>query len=287
MAADGGEFRIVCVILAHNRDLQKNMTILDEIIAHRRMEIGAMGRKAAAKAYERSEYFGRVCLPFAASIANAAKSGIIAEFKRQSPSKGVINGTVKPEVVTVGYEAAGASALSILTNTKYFGGTAEDILVSRPLVGIPILRKEFVVDELQILEAKAIGADAVLLIAEALSKAEVRQLAAFARSLGLEVLMEVNSIAETSKICPELNAVGVNNRNLHDFSVDIARSMEILPFIPDEFVKVSESGLSKPDAVIRLRECGYAGFLMGETFMKESDPGAACRAFAQEAGLIQ
>lgn len=251
------------------------------------MEIGAIERKEATKGFERSQYFGRECIPFAQSITSADKSGIIAEFKRQSPSKGVINGTVKPESVTVAYESAGASALSILTNTKYFGGTVEDILVSRPLVTIPILRKEFIVDELQILEAKAIGADAILLIAEALSKQEVKQLASFARSLGMEVIMEVNSIAETDKICLELNAVGVNNRNLHDFSVDIARSMEIYPYIPNEFVKVSESGLSTPEAVIRLREFGFAGFLMGETFMKENDPGKACREFAQAAGLIK
>lgn len=251
------------------------------------MEVGAMNRKEATKRFEKSEYFGRVCLPFARSIESAEKSGIIAEFKRQSPSKGVINGTVKPEVVSVGYEKAGASALSILTNTKYFGGTVDDVLAARPRVTIPILRKEFIVDELQIIEAKAIGADAVLLIAEALSKAEVKQLAEFARSLGLEVLMEVNSIAETDKICQYLNAVGVNNRNLHDFSVDIARSMEIFPYIPDEFVKVSESGLSTAEAVIRLCDFGFAGFLMGETFMKEADPGAACREFALSAGLIK
>ena len=251
------------------------------------MENGTIDRKEATKRYERSEYFGRECIAFARSITSTDKSGIIAEFKRQSPSKGVINGSVKPESVTVAYESAGASALSILTNTKYFGGTVEDILVSRPLVAIPILRKEFIVDELQILEAKAIGADAILLIAEALSKQEVKQLASFARSHGLEVIMEVNSIAQTDKICLELNAVGVNNRNLHDFSVDIARSMEIYPYIPNEFVKVSESGLSTPEAVIRLRQFGFAGFLMGETFMKETDPGKACRQFAQAAGLIK
>lgn len=263
------------------------MTILDEIIAHRKLEIGATNRKEATKRWERSEYFARTCIPFAQSIADCKRTGIIAEFKRQSPSKGIINATVKPEIVTVAYEAADASALSILTNTKYFGGTVDDILVSRPHVSIPILRKEFVVDELQILEAKAIGADAVLLIAEALSKAEVKQLAGFARSIGLEVLMEVNSIAETDKICLELNAVGVNNRNLHDFTVDIGRSMEIFAYIPDEFVKVSESGLSSPESVIRLREFGFSGFLMGEAFMKEKDPGEACRAFAEAAGLLR
>lgn len=262
------------------------MTILDEIIAHKKQEIAQINKSEQIKQYEKSEYFARECFSFSHMIGNPQKTGIIAEFKRQSPSKGIINDRVTPEAITQAYEKAGASVLSILTNTKYFGGKVDDILSSRPYVSIPILRKEFIVDEIQIIEAKAIGADVILLIAEALSKAEVKSLSECAQTLGLEVIMEVNSIQEMDKACHTLNAIGVNNRNLKDFTVDINRSLEILPHIPGEFVKVSESGLSKPENVIELKKAGFSGFLMGEAFMKTDDPGKACMEFAKQAKLI-
>jgi len=262
------------------------MTILDEIIAHKKEEIRNTNRTEAIKRFESSEYFEQECISFSHSIIASNKSGIIAEFKRQSPSKGVINDRLNPVEVAKAYQNSKASALSILTNTKYFGGKPEDVIVARPAVTIPILRKEFIVDELQIIEAKALGADAILLIAEALSKSEIKELAECAQTLGLEVLMEVNSIEELDKASHKLNAIGVNNRDLRTFIVDIKKSLEIYPHIPNEFLKISESGLSIPENVITLKEAGFDGFLMGEAFMKTSDPGQACATFAKQAKLV-
>lgn len=262
------------------------MTILDEIIAHKRVELEKLNKKELISSYEKSEYFERKVYSFSEFVCSKEKSGVIAEFKRQSPSKGVINDKVKPEDVTKGYANAGASALSILTNTKYFGGTIADLQAGRLANQIPILRKEFIVDEFQIIEAKAIGADVILLIAEALSAKEIKELSAFAQSLGLEVLMEINDLESTSKICPTMNAVGVNNRDLRTFKVDINRSLELFEHIPSEFVRISESGLSKAENVKILKNAGFQGFLMGEAFMKTDNPSQACADFIKEAGLL-
>jgi len=262
------------------------MTILDEIIEHRKAEMKKVDRKKDYALFEQSEHFERTVYSFNKFVCAEDRSGVIAEFKRQSPSKGIINDKVTPEEITKGYADAGASVLSVLTNTKYFGGTVDDLKAARKVNTIPILRKEFIVDEYQILEAKAIGADLILLIAEALKAKEVKQLSEFAQSIGLEVLMEINDLESCNKICPTLNAVGVNNRDLRTFNVDINRSLELFNHIPDEFVKISESGLSKAENVIKLKEAGFHGFLMGEAFMKTDNPAKACAEFIKEAKLL-
>lgn len=261
------------------------MTILDKIIAHKRHEVAEQQAKVPISDLEKSPLFERQCLSLSAALRRPDQAGIIAEHKRKSPSKGIINAKVTVEEVTTGYVRAGASALSVLTDEQFFGGRNEDLLIARRMNEVPILRKDFTISEYQILEAKAIGADAILLIAAVLTPAEVRQLSSFAHSLGLETLLEIHDHSELGHICDTVDAVGVNNRNLADFTVDVRRSLELEPHISDEFVKVSESGLSDPATVLELRAAGFQGFLIGESFMKMERPGEACAEFI--AGLMR
>jgi indole-3-glycerol phosphate synthase len=206
--------------------------------------------------------------------------GIIAEIKRKSPSKGVIHEYVSIEQTSISYMQGGASALSILTDGEFFGGSIEDLKTARKFNFCPILRKDFMIDEYQIIEAKSIGADAILLIAAALEPARLKELAKFAKSLGLEVLMEVHNGEELDQHVNEyLDVVGVNNRNLKTFEVRVDTSLQLSDRIPDQFVKISESGISKPETVKLLRDNGFQGFLIGEYFMSHSRPGAACAEF--------
>ncbi len=258
------------------------MNILDQIIAHKRQEVAE--RKAATPVgqLEQMPFFTRPRTSFQRAL-GARPPGIVAEFKRQSPSKGVINGDALSSEVGPAYEMAGAAALSILTDHQFFGGRAEDLLAARPLVAVPLLRKDFVVDEFQILEARAWGADVILLIAANLSPAEVRQLGQFAHSLGLEVLLEVHDLPELqNSLNPYVDVVGVNNRNLKNFEVSLAVSLGLADQIPANFAKISESGLSRAEDVAQLWAAGYRGFLVGENFMKTADPGLACRQFIAE-----
>lgn len=255
------------------------MTILDKIIAHKRLEVAEQQSKVPISELEKSPLFQRPVLSLSTALRRPDMAGIIAEHKRKSPSKGIINAKVTVEEVTTGYVQAGASALSVLTDEQFFGGKNEDLLIARSLNEVPILRKDFTIGKYQILEAKAIGADAILLIAAVLTPAEVRQLSSFARSLGLETLLEIHDHSELGHICDTVDAVGVNNRNLADFSVDVRRSLELATHIPNEFVKVSESGLNDPANVLELRSVGFQGFLIGESFMKMDETGEACADF--------
>ena len=263
------------------------MNILDIILANKRQELKLAKELTSVKELEQSPLFSRQCYSARQFIKRSDKSGIIAEFKRASPSKGVINDKVSVKEVTTGYASAGASCLSILTDQKFFGGSTADILEAREYNTLPILRKDFIIDEFQIIEAKSIGADMILLIAECLNAQEVKHLASFAKSLGVEVLMELNQLEEIDKICPELSLVGVNNRDLRTFNVDVNRSIEIGKYIPNEFVKVSESGLSNPEDVKKLKLHGFDGFLMGEAFMKTANPAISCSQFIKDAELIK
>jgi indole-3-glycerol phosphate synthase len=210
-------------------------------------------------------------------------AGIIAEHKRRSPSRAVINQACSVSRVVKGYEKAGAAGISVLTDGKYFGGSLEDLLLARASTDIPLLRKEFIVDPYQILEAKAYGADAILLIAAVLTESDLNALSEKAHSLGLEVLLEVHSGAELTKsLKAGADLIGVNNRNLKTFEVSLDISRELVTRIPDTVGKVSESGLDSPSQLQELKSIGYDGFLMGETFMKEKDPGAALAALLTE-----
>lgn len=256
------------------------MTILEEINANKLKEIEAAKASVSIADLEASALFDRQCPSLKEAI--ITKSGIIAEFKRQSPSKGVINGIATPEDVAIGYEEAGVSAMSCLTDLNYFGGTFEDLKAARAAVDLPILRKDFMLDEYQLYEAKSIGADIILLIASSLSVDKTNELAKAAKGLGLNVLLEIHDESELGHINQFCDAVGVNNRNLKTFEVSTDVSKALANQIPNDFVKVSESGISNIEAIQDLKTYGYQGFLIGENFMKTDNPGVACVEFVDE-----
>jgi indole-3-glycerol phosphate synthase len=257
------------------------MTILEKIIIHKRKEVAGALKKKPVKKLEGSQFFSRVPLPLTDYILHPDKTGIIAEFKRKSPSRGIINSEATIEEVTTGYFRSGASGLSILTDKEFFGGSADDLTRARKLNPIPILRKDFIIDEYQIIEAKAIGADAILLIAAALDKGQAKKFARFARSLNLQVLLEVHNASELDHLNEFVNIVGVNNRDLKTFAVDTELSVQLAGEIPSEFVKISESGITSPLTLKKLRGCGYQGFLIGENFMRTSEPALAFSDFVK------
>lgn len=257
------------------------MNILDEIIAFKKEEVRLRKSEISFAVLEKRELFSRAVLPLKDFLLDNARTGIIAEFKRKSPSKGVIN--VKADVVKVtkSYADNGASCLSVLTDEKYFGGSDEDLVNAR-VNEIPILRKEFIVDEYQLVESKSIGADVILLIAACLKPVEVKRLATFAKSLGLEVLLELHGEEELDHICDEISFVGVNNRNLKTFDVDIERSLRMAEKIPLGKYKIAESGISSIENILLFRRHGFHGFLIGENFMKQPDPGIAFKLFVEQ-----
>jgi indole-3-glycerol phosphate synthase len=259
------------------------MNILDQIIEHKRREVSDRKALYPVKLLEQSIYFSSPTVSLKKYVQRKDLTGIIAEFKRKSPSKGIINAHAPVERTTIGYMQAGASALSVLTDKQFFGGSNDDLVVVRKFNFCPILRKDFTVDEYQIIEAKSIGADAILLIAAVLAPAESKSLAAFAHSLGLEVLLEVHDVTELKQnLEVDADLIGVNNRNLKTFEVSIEVSKQLADLIPDSVVKVSESGISSPETIIELKKYGYEGFLMGENFMKHSQPEVAAMEFVQE-----
>jgi indole-3-glycerol phosphate synthase len=255
------------------------MNILDKIIIDKRREVILKKSIIPVSQLENSVLFERKTISLSTNLRNST-TGIIAEHKRRSPSKAAINYNFTVEEVVKGYENAGACGISVLTDGKYFGGSLDDLILARASVNIPILRKEFIVDEYQILEAKAYGADLILLIAAVLTRQEIKNLSEFAKSLGLEVLLEVHNLEELEKsIMPSLDMIGVNNRNLKTFEVSLDYSKQFADKIPNDFVKISESGISSIDAINELKHYGYKGFLIGENFMKTDNAGEAAREF--------
>jgi indole-3-glycerol phosphate synthase len=245
--------------------------ILETIIASKRLEVKKRSAEKSLRELESSAAFSRKSLSLKQSILDPLKTGIIAEFKRRSPSKGVINAGADVVRVTKGYFANGASGLSILTDEKFFGGSTEDLENAR-VNEIPILRKDFIIDEYQVVEAKSMGADAILLIAACLTATEVERLAAFAKKLGLEVLLELHAEEELGHVCDDTELVGINNRDLKTFTVDLNRSLAMAKRIPANKIKVAESGIRSSEQIKLFKENGYRGFLIGEQFMKQSDP---------------
>ncbi|MCQ2218344.1 MAG: indole-3-glycerol phosphate synthase TrpC [Paludibacteraceae bacterium] len=260
--------------------------ILEEIVANKRIEIEAAKallpiddlRRLVEKKIETEGLKQR---SMRNSLRNS-QSGIISEFKRKSPSKGWIHEDAKVTDVVPKYSANGASAISILTDEKYFGGNQNFIREVRSMIDTPILRKDFIVDEYQLYEAKLIGADAVLLIAADLTQTECKELLGKAHELGLEVLLEIHDEKELEYVTPEVDMLGVNNRHLGTFHTDVQQSFNIASLLPKEFTLVSESGISKAETVKELRSAGFRGFLIGENFMKEGDPGLALKSFIQQ-----
>ena len=258
------------------------MNILDKIVADKYKEVELKKRLIPAFQLESSVLFNRKGLSLATALRDS-HTGIIAEYKRRSPSKETINQNTNVGQVAVGYEKAGVCGMSVLTDIKYFGGSLEDLLLARASVTMPLLRKEFIIDEYQILEAKAYGADVILLIAAVLTRAEIKNLSEFAKNLGLDVLLEVHNEEELHKsIMPSLDMLGVNNRDLKTFKVSLETSKSLSKLIPDEFVKVSESGISSVEAISDLKTYGYQGFLIGENFMKTNNPGKSAADFINQ-----
>ena len=260
------------------------MTILDKIIAFKKQEVAKIKAEVAVKKLVESPNFKRQPISLKKSLLEPYSTGIIAEFKRQSPSKGIINDKVTITEVTNGYLDANVAAQSILTDTSFFGGTMADLMEARAInEQKPILRKDFIVDGFQIVEAKAIGADAVLLIATCLTAEQLKNYGQLATDLGLEVLYEIHTQEDLDKIGDLDNKIiGINNRNLKTFEVDLEHSINLASQIPDTVVKVSESGISDPRIITGLKEHGFHGFLIGENFMKTENPGKACQEFIDQ-----
>lgn len=272
------------------------MDILSEIIAHKRTEVELQKQSVSPEQLREQvqKLMGSSSVPRHSMRQALASSptGIIAEFKRRSPSKGWIYETAKAEEIPAAYETAGASALSILTDEKFFGGSLRDISTARPLVDIPILRKDFIIDEYQLLQARIVGADTVLLIAACLTQKECTTLTTQAHALGLEVLLEIHNPSELPYINKEVDMLGVNNRNLGTFVTDVKNSFRIARQLQQAIgskkgafdvrnmpILVSESGISHPETIRSLRAAGFRGFLIGEAFMKTDRPGDTLKDF--------
>jgi indole-3-glycerol phosphate synthase len=262
------------------------MNILDKIIEQKHIEVEHRKESCPIAELEKSIFFNRECYSLRANLLDPEKSGIIAEIKRKSPSRGIINGDVSVEEVGEDYERAGASAISVLTDSEFFGGSNKDLVSVRAVVNCPILRKDFIIDEYQIVEAKSMGADVILLIAAALKPERLKALADFARFLGLEVLMEVHNQQELlANFHDSIDVIGVNNRNLKDFSENIDISIALAEQIPAKYLKISESSLKSADIIVKLKEHGYNGFLIGETFMRAANPGKAMEKLVEDISL--
>ena len=258
------------------------MNILDKIVIDKRKEVDLRKSIFPISQLEASVLFGRDTICLAKRLKNS-NTGIIAEHKRRSPSKSEINYMLNVQDVAIGYEDAGVCGMSVLTDGKYFGGSLDDLILARSSCNLPLLRKEFIIDKYQILEARAYGADVILLIAAILTKDEIKALSEFAKQLDLDVLLEVHNEEELHKsIMPSLDMLGVNNRNLKTFNVSLDTSKQLSKLIPDDFVKVSESGISSTEAIKELQPYGYKGFLIGENFMKTDNPGLSALEFIKK-----
>lgn len=263
------------------------MTILDQIIAYKHVDVARRKAAVPVSVLEGKLMYNRVPLSGCGAIRRPDSMGIIAEFKRKSPSKGIINDRADVAQTTRGYAQAGASCLSVLTDDAFFGGSREDLQgarLSNPTT--PILRKDFIVDAYQVVEAKALGADLILLIAACLSKGEVCALSRLAHDLGMEVLLEVHNEDELDRTLTDtVDLVGVNNRNLATFAISLDTTLDLIQHIPNAFVRVAESGLRDAATIIALRQAGYDAFLIGETFMKTLDPAAAMMALVVDLAI--
>lgn len=257
------------------------MNILDTIVAHKKKEVAERKSRTSVAELEKGYFFHHPTLSLTQFLLDPQRTGIIAEYKRKSPSKGIINDRATVEEVTTAYAANGASGISVLTDQEFFGGTLND-LVEATINEVPLLRKDFMIDEYQLFEAKAFGAEVILLIAACLTPAEVRQMATRARELGMEVLLEIHNDEELGHICDEVNLVGVNNRNLKTFEVSIQTSLDLINKIPSQKPAVAESGISDVDTIVTLRQAGFKGFLIGENFMKQASPSIAFADFVHQ-----
>lgn len=258
------------------------MSILHTIVAKKQEELAEKKSLYPEKLLQRSIYFDSKPLSLKKYLMRDDLNGIIAEFKRRSPSKGDINPYADVETTTLGYMQAGASALSVLTDSSFFGGSNQDLSIARKFNFCPILRKDFIIDPYQVVEAKSIGADAILLIAAILEKDKIATLSDLANQLGMEVLLELHESDEIFKIPSAEVLIGVNNRNLKTMKTDINTALNLLPLLPEKMLKIAESGLNNAETICQLKTAGYQGFLIGEFFMQHSRPAKACKKMIQQ-----
>jgi indole-3-glycerol phosphate synthase len=262
------------------------MNKLQEIVIEKRKQVADDQQRISIEMLMQSTYFNRKCTSLKEYISRKDKSGIIAEIKKKSPALGDINPEINVEKLAADYTNAGSSALSVLTDLKFFGGCNADLTAARKNTTIPILRKDFVIDEYQVFEAKSIGADVILLIAAILTKEEIADFTELAHKLGMEVILEVHAENELGKVNKKVDVIGVNNRNLETMKIDIATSRSMAKLIPDGFLKISESGIESPEIALELKQLGYDGFLIGSYFMKHAGPGKALADFIQQINNI-
>jgi indole-3-glycerol phosphate synthase len=257
------------------------MNILDKITAFKREEVRSQKMLLPVRQLENSRYFKQQMPSFYDAIASTGPS-VIGEFKRRSPSKGIINAEITVEEVVKGYEEAGIAAISVLTDLEFFGGNSQDLTRAASFIKIPLLRKDFIVDEYQVVESKSIGASAILLIAGILGKKEIKELSETATNLGMDVLFEIHDEKELDKIAQGIRIIGINNRNLNTFEVRMDNSINILPHLPPDYIKVAESGFQTPDDVRNLYNQGFNAFLIGEKFMRSDNPGETSFRFMKD-----
>lgn len=257
------------------------MNILEKITSHKKKEVALAKSRVSLKQLEYYRHYNEKVPSFCQSILKEQSTGIIAEFKRKSPSKGDIKANAKIVDIIPGYEKAGVAGISILTDQTFFGGCNDDLTIGCDLVKLPVIRKEFIIDPYQVYEAKAIGASAILLIGAILDKSTALELAALANSLGMEVLFEIHHEDELKLLNSYVQMVGINNRNLKTFQVDLDQSIRLATALPKSMIPIAESGISSPDEYFKLKNAGFKGFLMGEYFMKQQDPAAACQEFCR------
>ncbi len=257
--------------------------MLEEIKQQKLKEVQERKELFPIKLLEKSTYFETTCVSLKKYVTSPDRSGIIAEFKRKSPSKGYINKYARVDSITIGYMQAGASALSILTDERYFGGKPNDLETARKLNYCPILRKDFIIDEYQVIESKSMGADAILLIAKLLTPKQIKELSGFAKNLGLEVLLETHSKDEVmNNLEADFDLAGINNRNLDTFEVNLENSIKLAELLPADKTKIAERGIESPEAFKTLRDNGFKGFLIGEYFMRHSNPAEKCNEFIKQ-----
>jgi len=257
-------------------------SILDKIVEQKKLEVRQRKSETPVGRLNESPFFNRVPISLKEKLQDGKSTGIIAEFKRMSPSAGWIYRNADPVDITQGYVKSGAAALSVLTDRKFFAGSRDDLMKAREVNKCPILRKDFLIDPYQVLETKAIGADVILLIASVLDNSSIVELAGKAHEVGLEVLLEVHESSELAYLNEWIDLVGVNNRNLKKMVTDVQTSIDMAGMIPDGFVKISESGIHDAKTINVLKDLGYQGFLIGEYFMKHKKPAKACRDFIQK-----
>jgi indole-3-glycerol phosphate synthase len=258
--------------------------VLERIVANKRKEVEQLKPLSSIQRFEKEGFFWKIGnRSLVQSLVSPGSTGIIAEFKRRSPSKGVFK-TKDQEVepIVLSYNNKGAAGISVLTDEQFFGGDLDDLIQTKVVTDLPVLRKDFMIDPWQIAEAKAFGADVILLIASCLTPSEVREMARYAASIGLETILEIHNENELGHICEEVSMVGINNRNLSTFEVDMNTSFQLINRIPAGKPAIAESGINDVETIVTLRNAGFKGFLIGETFMKEVDPAIAFAGFIEK-----